>query len=104
MVTGKMSALMLLCVAVLWQGAAWSADINTGKQIYLKHCQNCHGARGHGQIPGVPNFSRGERLLQPDAKLVETLKSGKGMMPAYRALLQDKELLDVIAYLRTLRR
>ncbi len=104
MMMGKMPAMMLLCVAALWQGAAWSADINKGKQIYVKHCQNCHGARGNGQIPGVPDFSRGERLLQPDANLVTTLRNGKGMMPAYRALLRDHELLDVIAYLRTLRR
>lgn len=83
---------------------AWGADINNGQRIYAKHCQNCHGPRGQGQLPGTPDFSRGERLFQPDSQLVAVLRNGKGMMPAYRALLRDNELLDVIAYLRTLRR
>ncbi len=104
MMTAKRRIMVLLCLAALGQSAAWGADIHKGRQIYVKHCQNCHGARGSGQIPGVPDFAHGERLLQADARLVESLRNGKGMMPAYRALLGDDELLDVIAYLRTLRR
>ncbi len=94
----------LVVTAFLPWAEGEAADINKGKQIYVKHCQNCHGSRGQGQLPGMPDFSRGERLFQADSQLVEVLRNGKGMMPAYRAVLRDKELLDVIAYLRTLRR
>lgn len=50
----------------------------------------------------IPNFRQGEGLLQPDYVLAETLKQGLGAMPAYRGLLDDNELADVITYLRTL--
>ncbi|HHH36941.1 MAG TPA: cytochrome c [Gammaproteobacteria bacterium] len=85
-------------------GPAGAANMEKGRQIYVRHCQQCHGARGQGQIPGAPDFARGERLLQPDVRLAESIRNGKGVMPAYRALLKDEDLLDVIAYLRTLRR
>jgi len=82
----------------------YAADPLLGAKSYQSHCINCHGANGAGEIPNVPDFSRGERLLQPDDVLVETIKSGKGMMPAYRGVFTDDEIRDLIAYVRTLRR
>ncbi len=95
--------MVLAVLAVVW-GQAQAADISKGRQIYGKLCQNCHGSNGAGQLPGAPDFSRGERLLQPDSALVESVTDGKGMMPAFRGQLKDKDLLNVIAYIRTLRR
>lgn len=50
----------------------------------------------------IPNFRRGEGLLQSDFALIDTLKQGMGAMPAYQGLLTDNELADVITYIRTL--
>ena len=85
------------------QPEARAADPSEGRKTYMAHCQNCHGSNGVGQMPGIPDFSRGEALLQPDAALVRTIQDGKGMMPAYRGLLTEEQLLDVVAFLRTLR-
>lgn len=93
-------ALVAICV---WQTAAWGADPVEGRKAYMTHCKNCHGTNGASQMPGIPDFSRGEALLQPDMVLVETIRRGSGMMPAYRGLLTDDELLDIVAFLRTLR-
>jgi len=82
----------------------YAADPLLGGKLYQSHCINCHGANGAGEIPNVPDFSRGENLLQPDNALLETVKSGKGMMPAFRGMFTDDEIRDVIAYVRTLRR
>jgi len=41
--------------------------------------------------------------LQADSVLLTSIKSGKAIMPSYRGALNDNEILDVIAYLRTLR-
>ena len=81
-----------------------AADINNGGQLYARHCQTCHGDRGRPMMPGMPDFTRGEKLFQADASLVSSIKQGKSVMPAYRGLLTDEEILDVVAYLRTLRR
>jgi mono/diheme cytochrome c family protein len=74
-----------------------------GKDIYLKHCAGCHGERGESKLIGVPNFSRGEVIISStDPMLLATIKQGKGTMPGFRGLLKDAQLLDVIAYMRTL--
>ena len=94
---------MVLSIAGYIQTSC-AADPLQGAKTYQSSCINCHGANGAGEIPNVPDFSRGERLLQPDDTLMETIKSGKGMMPAYRGMFTDDEIRDVIAYIRTLRR
>ena len=79
-----------------------AADTMNGSALYNIHCSNCHGQGGAGMMPGMPNFSRGEGLFQTDTELVPKIEQGIGMMPAYRGLLSTQDILDVIAYLRTL--
>lgn len=107
MITKKLTvkaALLLLATlgGALHLNLAQAADPRNGANIYNNHCSGCHGAQGNGMMPGMPNFMRGEGLLKPDAALVQTLERGAGVMPAFRGLLTTQELLDVIAYLRTL--
>jgi len=42
-------------------------------------------------------------LMKPDLALAATLRNGRGAMPAYAGLLRERDLLDLIAHLRTLR-
>ena len=84
--------------------ALLAADIYGGQQVYEMHCQSCHGVDGRSMELGVPDFSRGESLFKPDTELVRELREGGGMHPAYRGLLSDDEMRDVLAYIRTLQR
>lgn len=90
------TALLLAC------SASHSADINKGRQLFAAHCAVCHGQSGRSVMPGAPNFDRGEGLLRPDFTLLAAIRAGKNAMPAYQGLLADRDILDVIAYLRTL--
>ena len=85
-------------------GAAHPADITRGAQTYAMHCAMCHGPAGQGVHPMAPRFNRGERLMQSDLALLETVRRGKNAMPPFNGVLRDREILDVIAYLRTLQR
>jgi mono/diheme cytochrome c family protein len=82
---------------------AWAADIFNGREVYAMHCQGCHGADGQSMEPGIPDFTRGESLLVPDTELFRQLWDG-AHMPSYRGMLEDGDLRDVIAYVRTLQR
>lgn len=82
---------------------AFGADVFEGREIYATHCESCHGANGRSDDPGIPDFSRGERLFVPDSELFRKVRSGEGAMPAYRDMLSDDDIRDVIAYLRSLR-
>ena len=93
--------LIILLVISLWGGPAFAADPMAGKKIYNTQCKNCHGEHGSSPIPGTPDFSKGDRLMQADAQILSTIKQGKKMMPSYQGMLDDHQILDVIAYLRT---
>ena len=94
--------LLLGLSLALTSGAALAADVNKGRQLYAQQCAICHGPSGTGVLPGSPNFSRGEALMRPDFSLLASVRMGKNAMPAFRGLLADRDILDVIAYIRTL--
>lgn len=98
------AAAALAVLAAFAAVSAGAADLSRGSQIYALHCATCHGPSGQGGIPGAPKFNRGERLMQSDLALLSTVRRGKNVMPAFGGLLRDREILDVIAYLRTLQR
>lgn len=92
----------LLTAIFLVVGTAHAADLKNGKEIYQLHCEVCHGIGGQSSEPGTPDFSRGDGLYVPDSIIVQKIRSGVGTMPAYRGLLDDSDIRDVIAYLRSL--
>lgn len=94
----------LLCSTLLASTPVLAADVANGARIYGIHCIACHGMQGQSALPNVPNFAIGERMMQPDFALMQSIRTGKDIMPAFFGILRDQEILDVIAYLRTLRR
>lgn len=82
---------------------AHAADILRGKELYGQQCAMCHGVSGMAVLPGAPDFVRGERLMQPDILLLGQIRTGKGVMPGFQGILPDRDILSVIAFLRTLR-
>lgn len=95
----RWASLALLLAAI----PALAADINTGRTLFTSYCAGCHGQNGEGVLPGAPNFRMDNRLMRPDMVLVESIRNGRNAMPAFRGVLTDRQLLDVVAFLRTLR-
>jgi len=94
---------VLIGQSVLLSGAAQAANVARGQQLYNMHCAACHGPRGEGVMPEAPKFRMGERLDQPDMVLMQSVRTGKKAMPPFFGVLQDPQILDVLAYVRTLR-
>jgi cytochrome c6 len=83
-------------------GALHAADTFKGRQLYTANCSVCHGANGRTVIPGAPNLDRGDGMMRPDFTLLAAIRSGKNAMPAFQGILTDRDIMDVIAYMRTL--
>jgi len=96
-----MARLAAATLALAATGAG-AADVQRGASLYSLHCASCHGASGMPVMPGAPNFRRFDSLLRPDTMLLQSIRSGRGTMPGFMGVLKDREILDVIAYLRTL--
>ncbi len=93
---------MVFALALAAAGGAHSADIQKGATLYAIHCKSCHGVGGKPVMPMAPDFRRMERLMQPDMQLATSIRTGKGAMPGFFGVLREREILDVVAYLRTL--
>lgn len=94
---------LVLAIVLCAGSVAHAADVIKGQQIYRRHCASCHGQNGISAMPTAPSFARGEGLMRPDAALTASIRSGRGNMPAYFGILSDREILDVVAYMRSFR-
>ena len=91
-----MAGLLFAC------GTLHAGDTNKGRQLFGSNCAMCHGQTGRSVMAGAPNFDRGEGMMRADSALLGQIRSGKNACPAFRGMLADRDILDVIAYMRTL--
>ena len=75
-------------------------DVIVGKRVYLANgCQNCHGTVGQGGGPGPVLADTG----LPYEAYAGQMRTPQNTMPPYdAALMSDRDLADVYAYLRSL--
>jgi len=99
---GKLTCVVVVGLATLGLETAGAADYFEGQKIYETHCSSCHGSDGESAQPGVPNFADGDGLFKPDGELFKQIRSGSESMPAFRGVIEDSEIRDVIAYVRSL--
>jgi len=93
--------IVALGASLVWASYGLAADIQKGRQVYDLHCIACHGAGGISSDPLVPSFADGDLLYLMDSDLLQRIRDGKDTMPAFRGLLRDEEIRDVITYLRS---
>lgn len=91
-----------LALIVVMVGTAMAGDMQKGREVYEMHCVACHGMNGYAIDMTIPSFANGDRMFLMDQEMLQSVRNGKNMMPAFRGLLSDEEIRDVITYLRTL--
>jgi mono/diheme cytochrome c family protein len=81
-------------------GLPAAGDVGAGKAVFDSVCTACHPEGRQGAGPSILGVV--ERL--GEVKVREAVRQGKGVMPALTAdRLSDKQLADLMAFLRTLR-
>jgi len=105
-VVGGLFALSLLGSVLARPGEA--ADLAKGEKIYKMMCLKCHGETGKGDGPKAKELSKkpanysdpGFFAKRPDEDLKKVVIEGKEPMPSFQARLKDKDVDDVIAYIK----
>jgi mono/diheme cytochrome c family protein len=86
-----------------------NAGAPDGKPIYVAKCQGCHGANGEGK-PAIakmfnvtlPALGSKEIQAKTDADIKKVITEGHGKMKPVGGL-EDKQVADVVAFVRTLK-
>jgi mono/diheme cytochrome c family protein len=79
-----------------------------GRRVFQEHCASCHNAYSSaGSMgPSLQGLFRKRYLPSGlpanDRFVVQTIVSGRGMMPPAGGALSDQQLADLMAYLHTL--
>ena len=87
-------------------------SLATGKSVWVKQCQSCHGKTGKGdgtkaaQLKTVPpDLTKADVQSQPDGALFYKTEEGREDMPAFKKKIADKdEVWSVINYMRTFKK
>jgi len=85
-------------------------SVSRGKKHYLDHCAMCHGASGDGKGELVPVFDihppdftkAGTLDKRTDGELFAIIGQGSEKMPSHRTLLEEKQVWDIVNFLRAL--
>lgn len=101
-------AAAVAALSVLAPATVSAADLSHGKAVYLDKCVRCHGERGDGNGPKAATLekkpadytNKKEMAKFTDAELKQIVLNGKRPMPAYQGKLSERDLDDVISYIR----
>jgi mono/diheme cytochrome c family protein len=105
----SLSLLTCIFVALPAHIAAKSGgDPDAGRAVYEKSCRACHGATGQGN-PAMVKASKGamqglaskEVQDRTDKRLAKDIAGGTGQKKPIKPLT-DKQMKDVIAFVRTI--
>lgn len=114
-----MKAMLLALCSVFLAKRAWAAgDPANGKARYEKSCSQCHGDSGDGKGPASPRLRPKPRDFTSGAYKVRSTPNGElptdediyravadGLpgtaMPAWAGVFSDREIRDLVAYLKT---
>jgi mono/diheme cytochrome c family protein len=94
------------------------AQVTRGRIVYDRHCAECHGAEGRGQAgdwrvrdadgyyPPPPLDDSAHAWHHPTAVLLDVIRNGsepgEGKMPAWKHVLSEAEMQDVVVYIKSL--
>lgn len=100
------------CGAPVQSDATGKADskpgnLAKGKILFVKYCAGCHGPQGKGDGykllgPDPANLTAPSTTKKSDSALLATIHEGKPNMPSWKGRLSDRDIRNVLAYIRTL--
>lgn len=113
LIVGVVSAMLWLGRVEGQQPRLQRPNPEAGERLYKQNCINCHGASGRGDgaaadklEPKPADLTSDKTQAKQDTELIETIKFGRpgSAMPGWMSELDERDMRDVMAYIRTLGR
>jgi len=86
-------------------------SLQTGKELWAKHCQSCHGKKGAGDgtkaaelETEMQDFAKDVVQKQSDGVLFYKISEGRDEMPTFKKKIPDEsDIWSLVNYMRTLK-
>jgi mono/diheme cytochrome c family protein len=104
---GRLKAVCLIAIAALGPLAIAQNPLDTeaSASTFKANCAICHGEDGSGTALGnrfqVKDLRSPEVQEKTTAELAETIRGGKGKMPAFATRLSGEQIEQLIEYIRS---
>jgi cytochrome c6 len=73
----------------------------SGQAVFTKYCADCHGLKGEGSmITRSANLKTDKLVSYTDEQMITSITNGKGVMPAFKTILTQNQINDVVKYIR----
>jgi len=106
----------LLLLGMMIGGPGWAQNQAEGRKLYAAYCASCHGEQGKGDgvaatsLPVRPKDHTDGATMNKltDQFLMDVITKGggavgrSGFMPAWGSSLNEKQVREIVAYIRTL--
>ena len=74
-------------------------QLSKGQNLYKATCAGCHLASGEGQLTiGAPPLKGSHLLTGELQRAINTIRNGRGTMPAFGNALTDDKLAAIMSY------
>jgi len=89
--------------------AASMSSVKQGGSLYQKNCASCHGANAKGDgVAGMMLKPKPADLVamaggHPDGDFAYKIREGRGAMPAWKNILDDKQVWHLVNYIQSLK-
>jgi mono/diheme cytochrome c family protein len=106
---------VVVMLGVLWSGtviAAGNGDIEKGKDLFRESCRHCHGfaGKGDGEMadylePRPSNLASQTTQAKSDKDLKDVILKGRAgtAMVGFEGAIEESQITDLLAYLRSLK-
>jgi mono/diheme cytochrome c family protein len=112
---GRIGSLVTIGLA-LTAVSARAQNPAEGQKLYTAYCSTCHGDKGKGDglasksLPAKPADHTNGAIMNPmsDKLIMDTIAKGgsavgkSSFMPSWGGALNDKQIRDLVSYIRTL--
>lgn len=79
------------------------ANVNKGKDLYVKNCKSCHGDPGkNNTLPLVPppvDITSEKMQKNTEGELYYKITNGRGAMPQFKATISDDDRWRIVNYI-----
>jgi mono/diheme cytochrome c family protein len=79
------------------------ANVNKGKDLYIKNCKSCHGDAGKNNVlpllPPPVDITSEKMQKNTEGELYYKITNGRGAMPQFKATISDDDRWRIVNYI-----